>query len=411
MIRRLIGLGVLVLALVGPCSTPNPVLQIAVNRCGAALCDYHGNVVVLRGYNMPGMESRCHLDVYPGFISDDPPGTAGRSEAFIDTIVAKAKALGANAIRLPINESCWLGLYGAGGPDHIYAGKAYQQYVQLIVGKAGRAGIYVIIDVHRTRADALATDQDVAPNEAHTVELVRQLADTFKTAHSVILDITQEPHLECSNIVGHGDCSQYNDHDGIKGSDSQRWEFYRDGGAYTYSAADGDKVADRAGTTVQIAGTQQLVNVIRAEGATNLIDVQCLSFATFCSQWYRTRPIDPIDNIAVGQHLYEDSWLNLGPGPAGAYYDSEMGLLATQYPIIIGETGKFVCDAPFADPTGFVAATVANFDARPLDGILFWSNAGTNQGCTSFSTKVAGGAADVNNWGQVVVHYLDSHRP
>ncbi len=50
-----------------------------------------------------------------------------------------------NAVRVPLNEDCWLAINGV-KPE--FGGTSYQQAIENFVGRLNRAGLYVILDLH-----------------------------------------------------------------------------------------------------------------------------------------------------------------------------------------------------------------------------------------------------------------------
>src|SRR5439155_1628854 len=71
----------------------------------------------------------------------------------------------ANVVRLPLNETCWLGINRV---TPSYAGANYQQAVADYVARLNGAGLVVILDLHWTAADtAKALGQAAMPNRDH----------------------------------------------------------------------------------------------------------------------------------------------------------------------------------------------------------------------------------------------------
>src|SRR5439155_26558875 len=101
--------------------SPTSALHVRGNR----IVDGSGQVVRLRGFNHSGTEYAC---VEGWGIFDAPENTALSASV----VAAMARWNGANAVRVPLNEQCWLGL----GVPAAYDGQAYRRaiagYVELL---------------------------------------------------------------------------------------------------------------------------------------------------------------------------------------------------------------------------------------------------------------------------------------
>ncbi|MFN8218168.1 MAG: cellulase family glycosylhydrolase [Solirubrobacterales bacterium] len=108
---------------------------------GNLLIDGQGRPVRLLGLNRSGTEYRCAEE--NGFF-------AGPSDA---ASIEVMKSWHINAVRVPLNESCWLGL---GGIPAEFSGGAYRAAVRGYVDRLEAAGLYVILDLHWPRPAATA---------------------------------------------------------------------------------------------------------------------------------------------------------------------------------------------------------------------------------------------------------------
>src|SRR5256714_8456293 len=141
---------------VPPGLAPAPAVHVQGNR----LVDSAGRPLRLRGVNRSGAEYACAQ----GWGIFDGPSDSVAVSAIADWR--------ANVVRLPLNESCWLGINGV---TPAYAGANYQQAIADYVGRLNRAGLVVILDLHWTAADtAKALAQAPMPNRDHTPEFWRQ---------------------------------------------------------------------------------------------------------------------------------------------------------------------------------------------------------------------------------------------
>src|SRR5438309_1892661 len=126
--RKLALLASLVAALVpGTASARASALPPAVHVRGHELVDGRGRHIRLLGVNRSGAEYAC---VQGWGIFDGPTD---------DRAVAAIRAWRANAVRVPLNESCWL---GARGVDPRYGGERYRAAVAGFVRRLNRAGLY-----------------------------------------------------------------------------------------------------------------------------------------------------------------------------------------------------------------------------------------------------------------------------
>jgi endoglucanase len=133
-------------------AVPAPVLQVQGNR----LVNTTTNTTFIpRGVNIPGLE-------YSGVQNWQKLPATGEFAA-----IASWKI---NTVRLPLNESCWLGLDGApsksdGTPGN-YTMAQYRASVRSWVDGATAAGLAVILDLHwNAPAGYTASGQRAMPDE------------------------------------------------------------------------------------------------------------------------------------------------------------------------------------------------------------------------------------------------------
>jgi len=129
MIRVLLTLAVAAIVASGCCMDRYPGLHVSGNQ----LVDKHGRAVRLLGVNRSGGEYAC--------VQGHPPmaGPDGRRA------IAAMTAWGINAVRVPLNEHCWLGINGA--PTG-YSKSHYRAAIRHYVGRLHRAGLFVVLDLH-----------------------------------------------------------------------------------------------------------------------------------------------------------------------------------------------------------------------------------------------------------------------
>src|ERR1700733_3829043 len=126
----------ILLALLVALALAEPVASVAspwIGVRGNHLVDGSGKTVRLLGVNRSGAEYQC---VEGDQIFDGPTDWAS---------IKAMKSWKINAVRVPLNESCWLGINGV-APS--LGGSAYRAAIREYVSGLERAGLYVILDLH-----------------------------------------------------------------------------------------------------------------------------------------------------------------------------------------------------------------------------------------------------------------------
>jgi endoglucanase len=332
---------------------------LAVKVSGNHLVDASGTTIQLRGVNVSGLESVAIQGWDPANPWGGQTGDATPNWSLI-------KGWGANAVRLPLNEASWLGLscsdLGGGSvtvtssgqqvqdtPGQIIEadpGHNYQATVVQSVSDANAAGLYVILDLHWAAPNtngtpACPTVQNAMADADHSSEFWTSLANTFKGNPAVLFELFNEPFI--------GESSQ-------SSSDTQSsWYYILNGGA-------SEAVFLTAGNPGSIAlnwlttGYQQLLNAIRATGATNVIVAGTDSWTQTMTAWLQNAPKDPLGQLAASWHPYPAA--PYGPAnqvicPALPQCSAEemsavQAILAAGYPVIATEFGDAVTASPSA---------------------------------------------------------------
>jgi endoglucanase len=254
----------------------------------------------------------------------------GYDDGHFDAVDAAAIAgWNANAVRVPLNEDCWLGINGqpnTGEAPLTMAG--YRQEIENYVADLNAHGIYAILDLHWTApGNQVALEQQPMP-DAHSVPFWESVAATFKSNPAVVFDVFNEPYSPTDPRSG----------DDMNPAHEVSWNCWENGGCTT-QAYDENDVATSAYTVV---GMQALVNAIRGTGATQPVMVGGLDFADDLSQWATHAPDDPLNQEAASFHNYMGKQCdNVG------CWNSEIAPLATAVPVV---TGEFAEDN-FENPT------------------------------------------------------------
>jgi endoglucanase len=297
-------------------------ISVVVDNTGGAAPALHvsGNHVVtasgasfrLLGVNRSSGEFAC--------IQGRGLWDAPADQAAIDAM----KAWNVHAVRIPLNEECWLGTSDvpAGGTT----GAAYQQGVKDWVNMLVANGINPILDLHWTFGqytgpgagcpDIKATCQKPMPDTQFTPMFWSQVATAFKGNNAVIFDLFNEPFPDFANNFS---------------NPTAAWTCLRDGGTCT-------------GIGYPVAGMQSLVNAIRATGATNIIMSPGIAFTNDLSQWSAFKPTDPTGNLIGSWHSYNFNTCN-----TQSCWDSTIGTVARTTPVMIGEIGQNTCAHDYID--------------------------------------------------------------
>lgn len=263
-----------------------PGLQVAGNK----LVD-GGRTVRLLGVNRSGTEYAC---IQGWGFSDGPVDQAS---------VSAILGWHANAVRVPLNEDCWLGINGAPAQ---YSGPGYQNFISQWVSLLRQNGLYVVLDLHwNNGGTGQATGQQMMADADHAPAFWTSVASTFKGDLGIVFDLYNEPHDISWSCWRDGDCS-------IDG----------------WSAA----------------GMNQLVAAVRGTGARNVVMAGGVGWSGDLSQWLQYKPTDATGNLAASFHSY-----NFSNCPDDACRSAQLAPVAAQVPLITGELGENDCAHGFVD--------------------------------------------------------------
>ncbi|MCX3059683.1 cellulase family glycosylhydrolase [Streptomyces beihaiensis] len=244
----------------------------------------------------------------------------------------------ANAVRIPLNEECWLGL------DNVkpaYAGANYQAAVKDLVSKVEAHGMTPILDLHWSHgqytgnsagcSDVHATCQKPMPDAQYAPSFWSSVATAYKDDPAVAFDLFNEPYPDRATSDA-----------------ADAWTCWRDGGTCP-------------GIGYQVAGMQDLVDAVRGAGARNLILAGGLAYSNDLSQWLAHEPDDPAGNLAAAFHVY-----NFNSCADASCWNSQVAPVAAQVPVVAGEIGENTCSH------GFIDQVMKWFDDRHLS-YLGWT--------------------------------------
>jgi endoglucanase len=240
-----------------------------------------------------------------------------------------------NAVRIPLNEDCWLSFNGVKT-----GGATYQSAIQTWVNLLLQNNIYPILDLHWTENNgAQATNEQPMPDAAHAPTFWGQVAAAYKGSPKVIFDLFNEPYPDNNTEA------------------TAAWTCWRDGGSCT-------------GMAYAAAGMQSMVTAIRNAGANNLILLAGIEYANDLTQWLTYKPTDPANNFAASWHVYPNSNYT---GSHTLMMDA-MGV-AGMVPIVATEIGGPNCTGTGTDDGGaFLTGTFTYLDGlSPPQSYVAWS--------------------------------------
>lgn len=283
-----------------------PVLSVRGNR----LVDGSGTVIRLTGVNRSGAEYACATG---SGIWDGPTDT--------DAAVTAIASWHANAVRIPLNEDCWLGINGV---RPRFSGAGYRAAIADYVTRLERFGLTPILNLHFSAPGTTIPDaQAPMADEQHSPAFWASVASYFARDHHLIFDLFNEPYPD-------------RDRDS-----AAAWLCVRNGGSCP-------------GVGFAVAGMQQLVSVVRGAGVSQPLMIAGPQYAGDLDRWLRYEPADPLHQLVASIHIYEP---HSTPCSTRACWNGEISPVTGQVPVVAGEIGTKDCSA------------------RSIEALLNWSDA------------------------------------
>jgi hypothetical protein len=257
-----------------------------------------GHTIRLLGVNHTSAEYGC----VDGFGYDD--GHFDNADA------AAIRSWSADAVRIPLNEDCWLGINGQPnsneGADPKLTKAGYRREIERYVTYLNRHGLYAILDLHWTApGNQVALEQQPMPDQDHSPAFWSSVATTFKQNPAVVFDLFNEPYDPTDPKSG----------DDQNQNDKVTWNCWETGttkgpagGSNCYTAAYNENNTET--TRYRVAGLQTLLNAIRKAGAKQPIMSGGLDYAndlgdtTHGGAWMNHAPNDPLNREAASFHNY-----------------------------------------------------------------------------------------------------------
>jgi hypothetical protein len=348
-----------VISLLGGASGEAAPTTLAISISGNHFVNGAGQTIQLRGVNVSSSEYACAEDF--GFADD-----YYAAEPAANNTAAAIASWGANVVRIPLNEDCWLNTNLPQGDT--FGGTGYQQAIESFVSDLNAHGIYAILDLHWTAPGTqTALEQQPMPDMEHSPAFWTSVATAFKSNPAVIFDLFNEPY----------DPTDMRSGDDQNASDAVTWDCWETGtkpdavGGGAASLPCVTQAYDDSNTPTTrytVAGMQTLLNAVRNTGATQPIIVGGLDFADDLGDtndvngggqgWMQHAPDDPLNQEAASFHNYQ------GKGCDNqACWDTVIKAVAAHVPVV---TGEFAEDN-FAAAGCNANAGASTFDDRYMD--------------------------------------------
>jgi hypothetical protein len=319
-----LSLGVLTLGSSSASASP---LSIRVQ--GNHLVNQNGATIRLLGVDRSGAEYEC---VTTSQVFDGPSDAAS---------VKAMVAWHINAVRVPLNEDCWLGINGV-----VTGGATYRNQIVAYVHTLESFGLYVILDLHWAAPSTdIAASQWPMADADHSPAFWTSMAETFKSDHAVLFDLFNEPY-------------------GIS------WPCWLSGCMASYGSP--------TVINYQTAGMQQLVDAVRSTGATTPLMLGGLGYANDVTGWRQYEPTDPDHQLVVSFHTY-----NFGGCDYPSCWSANVAPLAKVVPVVTGEFGEGKCG------NSFIKAFMPWADEHGISYLGWaWDATDTGHSCSSWPALI-----------------------
>jgi hypothetical protein len=318
-----------------PTPTPAPA-GLALGVSGNHLVNGSGQAIRLLGVNRASTVYAC---IQGWGLLEGPTDAA--SVAAMDTWHA-------NAVRLQLNEDCWLNINMGGS---VYGGAVYQNMIVNYVRLLHQHGKYVVLSLAwNAPGTAQSTGQQVMADVDHAPAFWSSVASVFRSDPAVAFDLYNEPH----------DIS---------------WDCWRNG------------CTTAGGWTA--AGMQSLVNAVRSTGARQPLLLGGLGWGSDLSQWIQYRPNDPANALVASFHVYGPAFSQC---TTMACLNSNVAPVAQQVPVVTGEMGENDC------AHGYIDTYMSWADAHGVSYLGFTWDAWPNQ-CATGPTMIVDYNGTPNNYG------------
>jgi endoglucanase len=291
--------------------------SLAIHVCDGQLVNGSGQAVQLRGVNVTGTEDACAED--GGFSWG-----SNNNAAQIKTSVTALLSWDINAVRVPLNEDCWLGINGV---PAAFSGANYQNDIMAWVTALNNAGIYTILDLQAAGSgsvDGTYPNNWPMADADHSLTFWSQVASAYKSDPAVLYDLYNEPFIGKSTPT------------------TSDWSCWLNG-------CSDPTDAPASASDYNMAGMQQLLDAVRSTGADQPVMVAGLNWETNpcqsdgdSSQACPQLSYMPKDTLSPAQLVV--SWHTYGQETGTCITDSCWNNLASTMksagiPLVAGEFG------------------------------------------------------------------------
>lgn len=260
---------------------------------GNHLVDREGKVVRLLGVNRAGTEYTCQQGY--GFF-DGPVD---------DAAIAAMLRWRINVVRVPLNETCWLGINRI---DPELGGEAYRAAIREWVTRLEQAGLYVILDLQRAAPGGKqATGIIPMPDADHAPDFWRSVASEYRDDRAVLFDLYNEPH----------------------DVDWRCWKL-------------GCEISGEHVGPYRAVGMARLVRVVRSTGARQPLLLGGIDWSRDLGQWLEYLPKDPRHALVASNHTYDFA-------VCLEQCREDLARIAQHHPVVTGELGESDCNHDYID--------------------------------------------------------------
>jgi endoglucanase len=315
---------------------------VHVRVVGNRLVNGAGQTVRLLGVDRSGTEYAC----IQGWGIFDGPSTAAS--------VAKIAGWHADAVRVPLNEDCWLNINGV---KPTYGGAAYRTAIIDYVHTLNSYGLVAILDLHwNAPGTTPATGQEVMADADHSPAFWSSVASSFGSTPGVVFDLYNEPHTISWTCWLHG-CT--------------------------------------TGTGWKAAGMQTLLTAVRRAGAVQPVMAGGLGYSNDLSGWLSHEPTTPSHQLMASFHVYSFNGCS-----TESCWNHTVAPVAAKVPVVTGEMGDNTCTPTFVD------SYMAWADDHGLSYLGWTWDAGGGWTCTTGPTLITNYTGTPTPMGAALMSHL-----
>ena len=274
-----------------------PSASAALKVSGNRLVD-NGRTVQLLGINRSGTEYMCKEGF--GDVFDGPND---------QTSVNAMKTWRVNTVRVPLNESCWLGV----GKLRRHA-RAYRRAIVLYVRLLRRNGLYVILDNHFSAPGRRIARDLLSMPTITSVKFWRSVARRYRRSNGVLFDLYNEPH-------------------------DVRWRCWLHGCRVSRRRAN---PSGRVYPAYRAVGMRRLLKAVRDTGSRQIVLMGGLKYSRDLTHWLRYKPRDRARQTVASIHTYGPATAPLA-AVCSAPAATRLVNIKNRYPVVAGEIGQYDC--------------------------------------------------------------------